>query len=384
LAADLLSGSLRVIARPVLLAHEGAPLLPHDFWRAWSLEPAVLGGLALAAVLYALGLRRLVRRAGWTGRRRRALAFLAGWLTLAVAMLSPLHALGGALLSAHMVQHELLMLVAAPLLVAARPLVPLLWAFPSSPRRALGRRTSRGAPRALWRALTLPSVAFVLHAVAIWGWHVPALYDATLESEALHAAQHLSFLATALLFWWSLTHGPAAERRWGPAILYVTATMAHTSGLGVLLTLASRPLYPAYVGRTAPWGLTALEDQQLAGLVMWIPAGVGYLVAALVFTWRWIESSGRLATRTALVVALAAVVTLGGAGSACAPRGVDPPTCLTPPASSRCPSGTPPRSPARGRRTLPLSTRRRPPARARAAQQAATRAESRRAKSISG
>jgi cytochrome c oxidase assembly factor CtaG len=253
-----------------------------------------------------------VRRAGWTGRRRRALAFLAGWLTLAVAMLSPLHALGGALLSAHMVQHELLMLVAAPLLVAARPLVPLLWALPSSPRRALGRRTSRGATRALWRALTLPLVAFVLHAMAIWGWHVPALYDATLRSEALHAAQHLSFLSTALLFWWSLAHGPGAERRWGAAMLYVIATMAHTGALGVLLTFASRPLYPAYVGRTAAWGLTALEDQQLAGLVMWIPAGVGYLVAALVFTRRWIESSGRLAARTALV----AVLALGGAGSA--------------------------------------------------------------------
>jgi cytochrome c oxidase assembly factor CtaG len=284
----------------MILAHEGAPLAPHDLWRAWSLEPVVLGSLALTAVLYAVGLRRLVHRAGWTGRRRRALAFLAGWLTLAVAMLSPLHALGGALLSAHMVQHELLMLVAAPLLVAARPLVPLLWAVPSSPRRALGRRATRGAARALWRTLTLPLVAFGLHAVAIWGWHVPALYDATLESEALHAAQHLSFLATALLFWWSLTHGPAAERRWGAAMLYVIATMAHTGALGVLLTFASRPLYPAYVGRTAPWALTPLQDQQLAGLVMWIPAGVGYLVAALVFAWRWLESSDRLATRTLL------------------------------------------------------------------------------------
>jgi hypothetical protein len=102
-------------------------------------------------------------------------------------------------------------------------------------------------------------------------------------------------------------------------MLYVIATMAHTGALGVLLTFASRPLYPAYVGRTAAWGLTALEDQQLAGLVMWIPAGVGYLVAALVFTRRWIDSSGRLATRTALV----AVLTLGGSGSAYAPRGPD-------------------------------------------------------------
>jgi putative membrane protein len=287
-----------VIAGPILLAYDGAPLAPHDLWRAWSLEPAVLGSLAVAAGLYAVGLHRLVRRAGWSAQRRpRALAFLAGWLTLAVAMLSPLHALSGALFSAHMVQHELLMLVAAPLLVAARPLVPLLWALPLAPRRALGRRTSRGALRALWRALTLPVAAFLLHAVAIWAWHVPALYEATLGSEVLHAAQHLSFLATALLFWWSLAHGPAAERRWGPAILYVTATMAHTSAIGVLLTFAARPLYPAYVGRTAPWGLTALEDQQLAGLIMWIPAGIGYLVAALVFTRRWIESSGRLAMR---------------------------------------------------------------------------------------
>jgi len=276
----------------ILLAAD-APLAPHDLWTAWSFEPQIALPLLLAAALYAAGVLRLARRAGWTARRRwEAAAFATGWGTLVVALVSPLHPLGETLFSAHMAQHELLMVVAAPLLVLSRPLVPCLWALPIGWRRGLGA-LGRGGLGRLWHGLTIPLVAFALHAVAIIAWHLPRLYDLALGSEAAHAAQHLSFLGTALLFWWSLAYGAAAEERWGAAIVWVTLTMAYTSALGVILTFAGSSLYPAYGARAAAWGLTALEDQQLAGLIMWIPAGIAYLVAALLFAAQWMSASER-------------------------------------------------------------------------------------------
>ncbi len=270
-----------------------APLAPHDLWTAWRFEPQIVVPLLVAGALYVAGVVRLASRAGWTRHRRwQAAAFAAGWGTLVVALVSPLHPLGETLFSAHMAQHELLMVLAAPLLVLSRPLVPWLWALPIGWRRGLGA-LGRGWLGRLWRGLTVPLVAFTLHAVAIIGWHLPRLYDLALGSEAAHAAQHLSFLGTALLFWWSLAYGAAAEERWGAAIVWVTLTMAYTSALGVILTFAGSSLYPAYGARAAAWGLTALEDQQLAGLIMWIPAGIAYLAAALVFAAQWMSASER-------------------------------------------------------------------------------------------
>lgn len=277
----------------LLLLADDAPLAPHDLWTAWSFEPQIVAPLLLAGALYVAGIARLAARAGWTRRRRwEAAAFAAGWATLVVALVSPLHPLGETLFAAHMAQHELLMVVAAPLLVLSRPLVPWLWALPIGWRRGLGA-LGRGWPGRLWHGLTVPLVAFTLHAVAIVAWHLPRLYDLALGSEAAHAAQHLSFLGTALLFWWSLAYGAAAEERWGAAIVWVTLTMAYTSALGVILTFAGSSLYPAYGARAAAWGLTAIEDQQLAGLIMWIPAGIAYLAAALVFAAQWMRASER-------------------------------------------------------------------------------------------
>jgi putative membrane protein len=288
---DLDALTLSVIAATLHL--DDLSVGPHDLLHAWSFEPGIVIPLVLAGALYVVGCVRLARRAGWTAHRRgQALAFAAGWATLAVALVSPLHPLGETLFAAHMAQHELLMVVAAPLLVLARPLVPWLWALPIGWRRALGA-LGQGWIGRLWHRLTQPIVAFALHAVAIVLWHLPRLYDLTLGSDAIHAVQHLSFLGTALLFWWSLTWGAAAAARWGVAIVLVTATMAYTSVLGVILTFARVPLFPAYGARAAAWGLTALEDQQLAGLIMWIPAGIAYLVAALAFAAGWMRASER-------------------------------------------------------------------------------------------
>lgn len=284
----------------VVLAHTGVALAPHDLWSAWTWEPAELVAITLTAWLYAIGVRTLWRRAGIGAgvTRWEVAAFAGGWLALVAALVSPLHAMGSVLFSAHMAQHELLMVVAAPLLVLGRWVVPALWAVPPAWRRAAGRAAKRSAVRETWDAITRPARATLLHAVALWAWHAPALYAATLESDLVHAAQHASFLGSALLFWWALLNPRARRGQAGAGVFYLFVTAMHTGALGALIAVAGRPWYPAYRGTTAAWGLTPLEDQQLAGLVMWVPAGLAYIAAALWLFTCWLrESEWRVAQR---------------------------------------------------------------------------------------
>ena len=290
-----------------LVLHEGAPLAPHDVWGAWLVEPGSLLWLAALAVLYARG----------TPRRGEAAGFWSGWALFAVALVSPLHAMGGALLWAHMAQHELLMVVAAPLLVAGRPLVVSLRGLPAGLRRRAGGWLRRLRP--LTRRLGRLEIAWTLHALAIVVWHVPALYNQTVTSELVHSLQHASFIGTALLYWWSVLTEARLRSRQGGAILSLFTTAMYTGGLGALLTVATRPWYTAY-GAAAPlWGLTPLEDQQLAGLIMWVPAAVSYLAATLWLMASWLRASERLAVRrdrlrrAAAALPLLAVL-LGGCG----------------------------------------------------------------------
>jgi putative membrane protein len=294
---------------PLLLLHEGAPLAPHDFWSAWSLEPAVLAGLGVAAALYARGMARLRTRSRRVAvRRREAAAFWSGWIALAAALVSPLHPLGEALVSGHMVQHELIMALAAPLLVLGRPLVVSLWGLPPRWRRTLGGWI--GALRPFWRALLRIEVAWALHALAIIGWHLPGLYQRTVDSDLVHSLQHTSFLLTALLFWWSVLPGAALRGQHGQAILSLFGTMVYTGGVGALLTLGSVLWYPAY-GEAAPlWGLTPLEDQQLAGLVMWVPGGMAYVLATAWLVIDWLRAAEVRAVRVERVRARAAAAAL--------------------------------------------------------------------------
>ena len=282
-----------------LLAHTGEPLAPHDLWSAWTLSLPIVIPLALTLLLYVVGTRALWRQAG-AGRGVRgwrAAAFAAGWLALAAALVSPLHALGESLFSAHMAQHELLMTVAAPLLVLGRPLVPALFALPPGARRGASAWTQQPWFRAGWHRISQPGTAWLLHAIAIWGWHLPRLYDATLENDLVHTLQHLSFLGTALLFWWTVLQPSWSGR--GAAMISLFTTMLQTGALGAVLTVSSSTWYPAYAATTRPWGLTPLEDQQLGGLIMWIPGGAAYLIAALALLGSSLRLSERRAPRWA-------------------------------------------------------------------------------------
>ena len=218
-------------------------------------------------------------------------SFIAGTAALALTLMSPLHRLGSELFSAHMAQHELTMLIVAPLLVLAQPGTPMLFAFAVSLRIKLGKAAKQPLIGRTWKAVSSPFSAWIIHGISVWLWHVPFLYQATLDNELVHATQHITFLGTALLFWWTLLHGRGERMTYGAAVVYVFTTAVHTSVLGALLTCTSKLWYPAYIGHTAAWGLSALEDQQLGGLVMWVPAGVVYIAIALWLFAGWLRES---------------------------------------------------------------------------------------------
>ncbi len=295
------------------VAHAGLPPAPHDLWTAWNWDWPLILGLILFTAAYHRGVSRLWRRVG-VGRGlsvRRVYAFYGGTAALVVALVSPLDALSDALFSAHMVQHLLLVVVAAPLLVVGMPLLALLWAVPSGKRRRVGqwwhrRRTLRG----LWGVLSQPLSASLIYAVALWGWHAPLLYQAALRDELIHVMEHGCFLGAALLFWWVLCGRiyPSAahveSRHYGIGILMTIGTALHSTLLSALITFASTPWYISYLTATAAWGLTPLQDQQLAGVLMWIPMGLVYLGVALGLLGAWLhrlEERDRLQRNRAVV-----------------------------------------------------------------------------------
>lgn len=256
----------------------------------WSWEPGIVAPLVISGALYARGAILLRRRGARTPSRGAVAAFAIGWIVVALSLLSPLHEISEQLFSAHMVQHELLMTVAAPLLVLGRPGLVMLWGLPASARGGTARIIRAPAVRSAWRALVRPLDAWLLHGVAIWAWHIPALFDRTLTSDAVHALQHASFLGSALLFWWSLLFVQRRAAR-GASIVYLFTTAVHTGVLGALMSFSRMVWYPAYGDRAAAWGITPLADQQLAGLIMWIPASVAYLIAALLIIRLWLRES---------------------------------------------------------------------------------------------
>lgn len=308
----------------LLLTHHADGLVtPRDLWSAWTWEPIAAAGLGLLAVWYAIGLHRLRRDAG-PGRglpRGAPWYFGAGLASVALALFSPLDRLGETLFAAHMVQHLVLMLVAAPLIALGAPLLPLLWTFSPSTRRAAGvwwhRRTVlRGAGG----ILMAPAAAWTLSVGALVLWHLPGPYRAALQHDAVHALEHVSFLGTSVLFWWVALR-PDGYRRLHPglAVLYVFTAGIPNGLLGALLTFAGRPLYAGQSVGAGLWGLTPLTDQQLAGLIMWMPGGAVHLAAAAAFFIAWLRAEEARGLReAAATLALMVVVILVVPG--CRPR----------------------------------------------------------------
>jgi cytochrome c oxidase assembly factor CtaG len=210
---------------------------------------------------------------------------VAGALAVGAALAPPLHHAAEELMAAHMVQHLLLVSLAAPLLVAGLTPLERLAPLGRPTRRAVGRwigRARRRLPHARAGGITLVG-GWLAHTGVLWAWHAPALYDAALRRPSLHALEHASLLTSAIVFWAAVLPGHGRrERRATGALLALFAGAGQSTALGALLTLAAEPSYASHTATASAWGLTALDDQHLAGLLMWVAGGLGYMAAALV------------------------------------------------------------------------------------------------------
>jgi putative membrane protein len=285
---------------PVRVLAHGAtapePRLP-DVLLLWRPEVPALAGIGIGAVAYLWAVRR-VARAHPASRHpaRRTWFFLAGLGVIGVALMSPIEAYEGSLFSVHMVQHMLLMFVAAPLLLAGAPVTLSLRAAGPRLRRAL----LTVLHSRLLRVLAFPIVAWVLFAAVNWGWHFSVLYDEALENVPLHYLQHATFLAAALLFWWPIVGAdPGPWRLPHPLrLLYLFLALPQNSFLGVALLSATNVLYPHYVTNLRPWGISPLDDQALGAILMWVVGDLAFLAAMALVVVGWMRHEDRQTRRT--------------------------------------------------------------------------------------
>jgi len=257
---------------------------------SWSLRPEVVLPLLVLAGLYALGYVRLSRRAPRSMGARRPGLGLVGLAALVLALLSPLDGLADTLFVAHMVQHMLLIMVAAPALLLADPFPIVVWALPVAARLHVRCWITRASVLGrLWRTATGMRLAWIVSACILWGWHVPLAYDAALSSRWVHDLEHVSFFVGALVFWWPVIHPAPRFRRAPPyplRVVYLVLGAFQTAALGLWLTLAPAVLYRSYAGVSRPDGLGALEDQMWGGVVMWGLGGLIDMIAVLVLVYR--------------------------------------------------------------------------------------------------
>jgi putative membrane protein len=251
---------------------------------------AVTGAMAAA---YGIGVRRLWARAGagHVVHRWQVSCFALGTISMLAVLVGPLDAATHDLLWAHMTQHMVLIVISAPLLVLGAPLPAVLWALPPSgraPLTSLWRRAHRSSAGSAW--LVWAASAFTLHALALWVWHLPGPYEAAVHHEALHLLEHASFLVTAVLFWWTVI-GARRRSTYGLGVLAVFLMAFQGTALGAWMTIAGAPWYPSYAA--GAHGLSALDDQQLAGVIMWCPGGFAYLAAAAAMFYAWVAGEER-------------------------------------------------------------------------------------------
>ena len=257
-----------------------------SFLLSWSFEPTILIGVAVAAALYIRGWKRL-RSRGRGGRILkpwRAWCFAAGLGTVVIAVVSPIGTFTSLFFFMHMIQHILLIMIAAPLIWLGAPMLPTMWAFSRGNRRRLGKLFHEAHPvHRVFHFLTRPGIALPLFLLVLAGWHHPALYDAAQGRTLVHDLEHALFFGTALLFWWPVIHPTGGRRRlaYGAAILYIFPAKLAGFVLGAYLTLTGTPYYQTYINAPRLWGISALADQQAGGLIMWVIGGLLFIVPLL-------------------------------------------------------------------------------------------------------
>jgi len=244
-------------------------IAPND-WQHWDIHPSVAIGIVALAALY-------LRLGGLAAPRRRVVSFGASLLILFFSLNGPLHDLSDSyLFSAHMVQHLILTLLFPPLFLYGLP-AHVVRPFLQPRVRALGEWMTRPVPAAA--VFTVPIVL----------WHMPAFYEAAMRHHPLHIVQHLVFLASAVVMWWPvLSPVPELPRASYPGqLLYLFLLGIPMSIVGAMITLANSPLYPFYVAAPRVWGLSPIDDQQIGGLIMWVPGGLVFWIAMTVVWFRW-------------------------------------------------------------------------------------------------
>ncbi|MEN1940127.1 cytochrome c oxidase assembly protein [Luteimonas sp. MJ174] len=281
----------RALACAALLAATAGPAFGHaghdhppTLATAWTPTSWLLLPLAAWILLYAVGLSRLWRRAGvgtGVGVGGAAVA-VAGVVVLLLSTTWPLDAYGEWSLAAHIAQHMLLLAFVPPLLLAGKPLAVAAHALPMRASAWLHRRLGTASTAA---AASL-TAASVVHGAVLWGWHLPVAATAALESDPVHWAMHGTFLASGLWLWaamWRRIRDPHVGS--GAGVVAMVAVMMQMGFLGALLTFATRPLYPVYAERAPQLGLDVMADQQLAGVLMWVPSCIPYLAGAMWLLW---------------------------------------------------------------------------------------------------
>ena len=240
----------------------------------WPVEPSVVIPVMLTAVIYLRGWSRLRQRVARRCQTRHAVLFVAGLATILFALSSPIDTLAERWLSAHMVQHMLLVVVVAPLLWMGAPVGPLLVGFPRPIRRVVLAVTNARGVRAVTPWILHPTVGWCAFAITFWVWHAPALYDLTLESDFWHHFEHACFLGSALLFWQPVILPWPARPIWPrwTMIPYLALAMFQSMPLAAILTFSDRVIYRGY---------SSLDDQALAGAIMWLPGSFPLVIPML-------------------------------------------------------------------------------------------------------
>ena len=264
---------------------------------SWSPPWTRIATLLIIAAVYARGLVRLHRQMPERFPMRRLGFFLGGITTLFIAIASPLEELDDLLLQVHMIQHLLLMIVAPALLLAGAPLIPLVRGLPVIVAKSVVGPISRSQSlRAIFNWLTEPLVCWFAFAVATWGWHTPAAFQLALRSPLAHAFEHACFFCTALMFWWPVIQPWPSVARWPrwTMVPYLLFADLQNTALAAILTFLGRLLYPMYAAAPRVAGISPLDDQIIAGVIMWVPASFFYLVPGAVILMRYLSPRGMI------------------------------------------------------------------------------------------
>lgn len=272
--------------------------------RSWSIPPAATFVIVLAVVIYLRGWLLLRRAAVPFVPPWRASVFLLGMLTLWIALASPMDVLNGFVLTAHMLQHMLLMMVVPPLLLLGSPLIPLLRGLPVfAAREFAGPFLNWPLGKQIGRTLTNPIVALLLMGITMFAWHIPAAYEMALRSSTWHQVEHACFLLASLIFWWPIVQPwptQARWQRWGMVPYLLIADLQNTA-LSAILIFSDRVLYPSYAIAPRLFGLSPQQDQAAAGAIMWVLGSVVFVIPAVVIA---IQCLSRKALPTALAAAV--------------------------------------------------------------------------------